>query len=145
MNLIFQKIVLNQFLLKRILKTLTYIQLLLRCHFPYRLKKRKNQTQNQTSKRQSQLQNAKESISEAIAIDNETVFSAEKNLKYRKRIGKVEYLSTWSSGSPILRKNHRTNRNTTFWIDVPLINIFNHKNNSSFCTLPCCLAYTVFL
>ena len=28
----------------RTLKTLTYIQLLLRCHCPYRLKKRKNQT-----------------------------------------------------------------------------------------------------
>ena len=53
----------------------------------------------------------------------------------------MERLSTWSSGSPILRINQRGNRNTIFWIDVSLINISNHKNNSSFYTLPCCLAY----
>ena len=108
-------------------------------------KEKESNVESDLEKTKSQLQNAKESISEAIVIDNETVFSAEKILKYRKRIGKVEYLSTWSSGSPILRTNHRGNRNTIFWIDVPLINIFNHKSNSSFCTLPCCLAYTVFL
>ena len=52
----------------------------------------------------------------------------------------MEGLSTWSSGSPILRTNQRGNRNTMFWVDVSLISIFNHKNNPSFCTLPCCVA-----
>ena len=46
-------------------------------------------------KTKSQLQNAKESTPEAIVIDNETVFSAEKILKHRKRNGKVEYLVKW--------------------------------------------------
>ena len=40
-------------------------------------------------KTKNQLQNAKESIPEAIGIDNETVFSAEKILKRRKRNGNV--------------------------------------------------------
>ena len=142
MNLIFQKIVLNQFLLKRVLKTLTYIQLLLKCHCPYSLKRERIKRRIRP---QSTSKCKKESTTEAIAIDNETVFSAGKILKYRKRIGRVEYLSNWSSGSPILRTNHRGNRNTILWIDVSLINIFNHKINYSFCTLPCCLAYTVFL
>ena len=53
----------------------------------------------------------------------------------------MERSSTWSSGSSFLRANQRGNRNTIFWIDVSLIIIFNHKNNFSFCTLPCCLAY----
>ena len=56
----------------------------------------------------------------------------------------MESLSTWSSGSPFLRTNQRGNRNTIFWIDVSLIIIFNHKNNSSFCTLPCCLQLAYF-
>ena len=43
----------------------------------------------------NQLQNAKESTPEAIVIDNETVFRAEKILKHRKRNGKVEYLVKW--------------------------------------------------
>ena len=89
-------------------------------------------------KTKNQLQNAKESTAEAIVIDNETVFSAEKILKHRKRNGKVKYLVKWLT----FPKNHqRGNRNTIFWIDVSLIIIFNHKNNSSFCSLPYCLAY----
>ena len=48
-------------------------------------------------KTKNQLQNAKELTPEAIVIDNETVFSAEKILKHRKRNGKVEYLVKWLS------------------------------------------------
>ena len=46
-------------------------------------------------KTKNQLQSAKESTPKAIFIDNETVFSAEKTLKHRKRNGKVEYLVKW--------------------------------------------------
>ena len=53
----------------------------------------------------------------------------------------TERLRTWSRGSPILKINQRGNRNTILWIDVPLVIIFNHKNNSSFCALTSCLAY----
>ena len=48
-------------------------------------------------KTKNQLQNTKELTPEAIVIDNETVFSAEKILKHRKRNGKVEYLVKWLS------------------------------------------------
>ena len=37
----------------------------------------------------------KKTTPEAIVIDNETVFSAEKILQHRKRNGKVEYLVKW--------------------------------------------------
>ena len=53
----------------------------------------------------------------------------------------MERLGTWSRGSPILKISQRGNRNTIFWIDDPLVIIFNHKNNSSFCALTSCLAY----
>ena len=53
----------------------------------------------------------------------------------------MERLRTWSGGSPILKINQRGNQNTIFWLDVPLVIIFNHKNNSSFCALTSCLAY----
>ena len=46
-------------------------------------------------KSDNQLQDAKESTPEAIVIDNETVFSAGKILRHRKRNGKVEYLVRW--------------------------------------------------
>ena len=46
-------------------------------------------------KTKNQLQNAKESTPEAIIIDNETVFSAEKILKHPNRNRKVEYLVKW--------------------------------------------------
>ena len=52
-------------------------------------KEKESNVESDLEKTKSQLQNAKESISEAIVIDNETVFSAEKILKYRKRIEKV--------------------------------------------------------
>ena len=57
--------------------------------------KEKESNDSQREKSKNQLQNAKESTPEAIVIDNETVFSAEKILKHRKRNGKVEYLVKW--------------------------------------------------
>ena len=50
--------------------------------------KRRNQAKNQ-------LQNEKDPTPEAIVVDNKTVFSAEQNLKHRKRNGKVVYLVKW--------------------------------------------------
>ena len=57
--------------------------------------KEKESNESDKEKTKNQLQNAKESTPEAIIIDNETVFSAEKILKHRKRNGKVEYLVKW--------------------------------------------------
>ena len=88
MNRIFQKIVWSQFLLKR-------IQLVLRRHSLQRQKEKESNKESDHEKAKNQLQNAKESTPEAIVIDNETVFSAEKILKHRKRNGKVEYLVKW--------------------------------------------------
>ena len=59
------------------------------------LKKRESNKESDQEKTKNQLQNAKESTPEAILIDNETVCSAEKVLKHRKRNGKVEYLVKW--------------------------------------------------
>ena len=57
--------------------------------------KEKESKQSDQEKTKNKLQNAKESTPEAIVIDNETVFSAEKILKRRKRNEKVEYLVKW--------------------------------------------------
>ena len=106
---------------------------------PQSHEEKESNKESDQEKTKNQLQNAKESTPEAIVIDNETVFSAEKILKKIER--EMERLSTWSSGSPILRTNQRGNGKTIFWIDVSLTIIFNHKNNFRFYTLPCCLAY----
>ena len=58
-------------------------------------KEKESNKESDQEKTKNQLQNAKESTPEAIVIDNETVFSAEKILKHRKRNGKVEYLVKW--------------------------------------------------
>ena len=87
-------------------------------------KEKESNKESDQEKTKNQLQNAKESTPEAIVIDNETVFSAENILEHRKRNGKVEDLV---NGSPILKINQRGNRNTIFWIDVPLVIIFNHR------------------
>ena len=108
---------------------------------PLSLKHQKEKESNKETDREktkNQLQNAKESPTEATVIDHETVFSAEKNDKTSKEKSKG-CLSTWSSGSTILKANQRGNQNTIFWIDVSLKIMFYHKNNYSFCTLPCCL------
>ena len=64
---------------------------------PQPQKENKSNKESYREKAKNQLQNAKESTPEAIVIDNETVFSAEKILKHRKRNGKVEYLVKWLS------------------------------------------------
>ena len=58
-------------------------------------KEKESNKESDQEKTKNQLQNAKESTPEEIVIDNETVFSAEKILKHRKRNGKVEYLVKW--------------------------------------------------
>ena len=62
---------------------------------PQPQKENESNKESYREKTKNQLQNAKESTPEAIVIDNETVFSAEKILKHRKRNGKVEYLVKW--------------------------------------------------
>ena len=64
---------------------------------PQPQKEKESNKESDQEKTKNQLQNAKESTPEAIVIDNETVFSAEKILKHRKRNGKVEYLVKWLS------------------------------------------------
>ena len=67
----------------------------MRRHSLQRQKEKESNKESDHEKAKNQLQNAKESTPEAIVIDNETVFSAEKILKHRKRNGKVEYLVKW--------------------------------------------------
>ena len=64
---------------------------------PQPQKEKESNNESDQEKTKNQLQNAKESTPEAIVIDNETVFSAEKILKHRKRNGKVECLVKWLS------------------------------------------------
>ena len=64
---------------------------------PQPQKETESNRESDQEKTKNQLQNAKESTPEAIIIDNETVFRAEKILKHRKRNGKVEYLVKWLS------------------------------------------------
>ena len=64
---------------------------------PQPQKEKETNKESDQEKTKNQLPNTKESTPEAIVIDNETVFSAEKNLKHRKRNGKVEYLVRWLS------------------------------------------------
>ena len=64
-------------------------------------KEKESNKESDQEKTKNQLQKAKGSTPEAIVIDNETVFSAEKILKHRNRNGKVEYLVKWL--------NYRTN------------------------------------
>ena len=58
-------------------------------------KEKESNAESDQEKTKNQLQNAKESTPEAVVIDNETVFSAEKILKHQNRNGKVEYLVKW--------------------------------------------------
>ena len=101
--------------------------------------KKKSQTKNQTKKRQGiNFKMQKNQLRTQLLSTMKLCLVQKKILKHRKR---MKRLSTWSSGSPFLRTNQRGSRNTIFWIHVSLIIIFNHKNNFSSCTLPCCLAY----
>ena len=58
-------------------------------------KEKESNKESDQEKTKNQLQNAKESTPEAIVIDIETVFSAEKILEHQKRNGKVEDLVKW--------------------------------------------------
>ena len=62
---------------------------------PQPQKEKESDEDSDREKTKNQLQNTKDSTPEAIVIDNETVFSAQKILTHRKRNGKVEHLVKW--------------------------------------------------
>ena len=64
---------------------------------PQSHEEKESNKESDQGKTKNQLQNEKGPTPEAIVVDNKTVFSAEQNLKHRKRNGKVEYLVKWLS------------------------------------------------
>ena len=62
---------------------------------PQSHEEKESNKESDQGKTKNQLQNEKEPTPEAIVVDNKTVFSAEQNLKHRKRNGKVQYLVKW--------------------------------------------------